>query len=62
MRRESNLFRLIVGGLIYLVATGGALVAGFNYLGRSQNTLLSSERGNPNLRWSGDGLRKICPA
>lgn len=36
MRRESNLFRLIVGGLIYLVATGGALVAGFNYLGRSQ--------------------------
>lgn len=35
MRREGNLLRLVVAVLIYLVATGGALVAGFNFLSRS---------------------------
>lgn len=36
MRKERNLIRLVVAILIYLVATGGALVAGFSYLGRSR--------------------------
>ena len=36
MNKKNNLLRLIVGALIYLVVTGGALVAGFNYLGRSR--------------------------
>ncbi|NLZ43491.1 MAG: type 4a pilus biogenesis protein PilO [Clostridia bacterium] len=36
MRKEGNLFRLVVGLLIYLMATGGVLVAGFNFLSRSR--------------------------
>ena len=36
MRKEGNLFRLVVGLLIYLMATGGVLVARFNFLSRSR--------------------------
>ncbi|NLY88430.1 MAG: type 4a pilus biogenesis protein PilO [Firmicutes bacterium] len=36
MAKKNNLLRLVVGGLIYLVVTGGALVAGYNYHGRSR--------------------------
>jgi Tfp pilus assembly protein PilO len=45
LKSEGNLLRLIVGILIYLVVTGGALVAGFNYLGRSREyAAIVSER------------------